>query len=42
MSEFVGYVDLADFREILSKQSRDHDKRKRVGTFFYLKYLLYK
>ena len=33
LSEFIGYVDLTDFREISPKPSRDDDKRKCVEKF---------
>ena len=36
LSEFIGYADLTDFREILPDHSRDNDKRKFVGKFWYL------
>ena len=35
LSEFIGYVDLTDFREISPKRSRDNDKRKCVEKFSY-------
>ena len=39
LSEFIGYVDSADFRQISPKHSRNNDKRKGVGKFWYFKYL---
>ena len=38
-SKFIGYIDLIDFRQISPKHSRNNDKRKGVGKFWYLKYL---
>ena len=31
--EFIGYLDLTDFRQISPKHSRNKDKRKCVGKF---------
>ena len=39
MSEFIGYKDLTDFRQIWLKHPRNNNERKRVGKFRYLKYL---
>ena len=39
MSEFIGYIDLTDFRHISLKHPRNNDKRRCVGKFRYLKYL---
>ena len=33
LSEFIGYVDLTDCREISPEHSRDNDKPKCVGKF---------
>ena len=41
LSEFIGYAELTDFREFLPKHSRDTEKRKRVGKFWYLTYFLF-
>ena len=38
LSEFIGYVDLAEFRKISPKPSRDNDKQNYVGKFWYSKY----
>ena len=38
LSEFIGYADSTDFREISPEQSRDNNKPKRVGKFWYLTY----
>ena len=37
--EFIGYLDLTDFRQISPKLSRNNEKRKNVGKLWYLKYL---
>ena len=39
MSEFRGYIDLTDFRQISPKHLSNNDKRKCVGKFWQLKYL---
>ena len=33
LSEFIGYIDLIDFRQISPKHSRINDKRKSAGKF---------
>ena len=33
LSEFIGYVDLTDFRDVSPKPSKDDDKPKCVGKF---------
>ena len=33
LSEFIGYIDLTDFRQITPKHSRNNDKRKCVEKF---------
>jgi len=33
LSEFIGYANLTDFREISPEHSRDTDKPKCVGKF---------
>ena len=39
LSKFIGYMDLTNFHQILSKHSRNNEKQKCVGKFWYLKYL---
>ena len=39
LSEFIGYIDVTDFRQISPKHSRKNDKQKCVGKFLILKYL---
>ena len=39
LSKFIRYIDLTDFRQISPKHSSNNEKRKRVGKFWYLKYL---
>ena len=36
---FIVFIDLSDFRQTSPKHSRNNDKRKCVGKFWYLKYL---
>ena len=36
---FIVFIDLSDFRQTSPKHSRNNDKRKSVGKFWYLKYL---
>ena len=38
LSEFIGCADSTDFHETSSKHSRDNDKPKCVGKFWYLTY----
>ena len=38
LSEFIGYSDSTDFREMSPEQCRDNSKPKRVGKFWYLTY----
>ena len=38
LSEFTGYADSTDFREILPEHSRDNDKPKCAWQFWYLTY----
>ena len=33
MSEFIGYIDLTDFRQISPKHSRNNDKESVSGNF---------
>lgn len=40
LSEFIGYADSTDFREISPEHSRDNNKPKCVGKFWYLTYFL--
>ena len=39
LSEFIGYIDLTDFRQISPKHPRNDDKRRCVGKFWFLKNL---
>ena len=38
MTEFIGYADSTDFREISPKHSWDNNEPKCVGKFWYLTY----
>ena len=38
MSEFIGYADFTDCREISPEHSKDSDKPECVGKFWYLAY----